>query len=127
MEVAELGYFRIISSCSPYVQPPPPSTFYDVLEEWGCHWMWDTLQLDEDMEFLAEAFADKSLMTATDGSFMVELNLELCSAAFFFECTKGRGKLVGSFPDATCTATCTACAYRGELLGLLAVHLISLL
>ena len=89
--------------------------------------MWDTLQLDEDMEFLAEAFADKSLMTATDGSFMVELNPELCSAAFFFEFTKGRGKLVGSFPDATCTATCTACAYRGELLGLLAVHLISLL
>ena len=85
--------------------------------------MWDTLQLDGDMEFLAEAFADKSLMTATDGSFMVELNPELCSAAFFFECTKGRGKLVGSFPD----ATCTACAYRGELLGLLAVHLISLL
>ena len=46
----------------------------------------------------------------------------LNSTAFIFECSKGHGRLMGSFieymPD--------ACSYRGELLGLMEIHLILL-
>ena len=38
------------------------------------------------------------------------------------ECTKGRGRLMGSFAEKSASAN----AYRGELLGLMAVHLILL-
>ena len=43
-------------------------------------------------------------------------------AAFIFECSEGGGKIIGSFPK----QTRAACAYRGELLGLLAIRLILL-
>jgi hypothetical protein len=38
------------------------------------------------------------------------------------ECTKGRGRLTGAFAMASAAAN----AYRGELLGLMAVHLLLL-
>ena len=41
---------------------------------------------------------------------------------FIMECVKGRGRMVGSFAEASSTAN----AYRGELLGLMQVHLILL-
>jgi hypothetical protein len=56
----------------------------------------------------------------TDGSYMKEVYPLLNSAAFVFECTRGQGRIVGSFvkkmPDAG--------SYPGELLGLMAIHLI---
>jgi hypothetical protein len=45
---------------------------------------------------------------------------QLNSAAFVFECTKGRGRLWGSFVKHTPYAG----SYRGKLLGLMAIHLI---
>jgi hypothetical protein len=44
------------------------------------------------------------------------------SCAFILECTKGRGRLMGSFLE----QTISACSYHGELIGLLAIHLILL-
>lgn len=38
-------------------------------------------------------------------------------------CTKGRGKLIGAFLE----QMLAACAYRGDCLGLLAIHLILIL
>ena len=72
--------------------------------------------------WLAEAIADNSLMAVTDGSYIRERYPNINSACFVFVCTKGRGRLIGSFPE----QTLAACAYRGELLGLLAIHLILL-
>jgi hypothetical protein len=59
-------------------------------------------------------------MAVADGSYMPEIRTDLCSTAFFFECKAGRGRVVGSFADFNTAAN----AYRGELLGLMAVHLI---
>jgi hypothetical protein len=39
-------------------------------------------------------------------------------AAFVLECTKGCGRILGAFLEAIRVAT----AYRGELLGLMAIH-----
>jgi hypothetical protein len=57
-----------------------------------------------------------------DGSYMPHIWTDLCSTAFFFECTAGHGRLVGSFVEFLTTLN----AYHGELLGLMAVHLILL-
>ncbi len=42
------------------------------------------------------------------------------SAAFVFKCSKGQGRLMGTFVEVTPDAG----SYRGELLGLMAIHLI---
>jgi hypothetical protein len=44
------------------------------------------------------------------------------SAALILECTKGRGRLWCSFVE----VSTTACSYRGELVGLMAIHLLLL-
>jgi hypothetical protein len=61
-------------------------------------------------------------VAVTDGSYMKEMYPNLNSAAFIFERSKGRGRLVGSFTECTPDAG----SYRGELLGLMAIHLILL-
>ena len=61
-------------------------------------------------------------MGVTDGSYMRELRKDICSAAFFFESADKSCKLIGAFAEPSAAAN----AYRGELLGLLALHLILL-
>jgi hypothetical protein len=73
-----------------------------------------------EVSWLTEWIADNSLVAVTNGSYMKEVYPNINLAAFVFECTKGQGWLWGSFvehnPDAG--------SYRGELLGLMAIHLI---
>ncbi len=61
-------------------------------------------------------------MAVTDGLYMQELYPNICLAAFVLECSKGRGRIYGTFTEATNIAN----AYQGELLGLMAIHLILL-
>jgi len=61
-------------------------------------------------------------LAVADGSFIREEYADVCSAAFIIECTSGRGRIIGSFPE----QSTAACAYRGELLGLMAIHLLLL-
>ena len=35
----------------------PPKSFLDVLEEWGCTWLWDDMQLTGGTEWLGEAIS----------------------------------------------------------------------
>jgi hypothetical protein len=72
--------------------------------------------------WIKEAILDGSLLAVTDGSFLHEHYPDLCSAAFVLECTRGRGRMFGSFSESSRVAN----AYRGELLGLMAIHLILL-
>lgn len=59
-------------------------------------------------------------MAVTDGSYMEDIDLDICSVAFIFECQQGSRKIVGSFAE----HYEDACAYWGELMGLMAIHLI---
>jgi hypothetical protein len=61
-------------------------------------------------------------LAVTDGSFMRKQYPDMCACAFILECTHGRGKLVGRFPEQSKAAG----SYRGELLRLLSIHLILL-
>ena len=99
-----------------------PTCFLDVLIEWGSTWLWDYLRLVGEESWLEEAIQDRTCLAVTDGLYMKELYPDLCSAAFVLECTKGRGKIFGSFPEQSVAAG----AYRGELLGLMEIHLILL-
>ena len=120
-EVAN-GIVCIVSHSPPAPQQTKPSSWLEVLREWGCTWMWSNLQSVGEDDWLERAIEDSSLLAVTDGSYIKELYPDLCSAAFIMECTKGRGRLVGAFPEQSMSAN----AYRGELLGLMAVHLLLL-
>ena len=73
-------------------------------------------------DWIKGAIENSSLICVTDGSYIKETVSELCSAAFILECAEGPGRIVGSFPESSKVAN----AYRGELLGLMAIHLILL-
>ena len=104
-------------TCLPRIAP---EVFWDVIWEWGDTWMWDSLHISGNTSWLERSIAENTCMAVTDGSYMKEVYPFLNSAAFVFECTRGRGCIVGSFVK----RTLDACSYRGKLLGLMAIHLI---
>ena len=71
-------------------------------------------------DWIENDIANCSCVAVTDGSYMIDLYPNVCSPAFIFECTDGTGRLIGSFPETTVSAN----AYQGELMGLMAIHLI---
>ena len=99
-----------------------PTCFLDVLIEWGSTWLWDSLRLVGEDNWLEEAIQYRTYLAVTDGLYMKELYPDLFSAAFVLECSKGRGKHFGSFPEQLGSAS----TYQGDLLGLMAIHLILL-
>ncbi len=116
------GTMKVCSVAHLPIRPIAPKDFLDVLRGWGQTWIWEDLKVTGGTDWLAQAISDNSLVAVTDGSYIKEHHPELCSAAFVLECTKGRGRLVGAFAEASVAAN----AYRGELLGLMAVHLLLL-
>ena len=118
----EQGRVAIVSTADPPRPKEMPETILEVLDEWGSTWMWKALRLIGDDHWLEESIAAGTCVAVTDGSYIKEYYPNICSAAFVIECTEGRGKIIGSFPE----QTMAACAYRGELLGLMAIHLLLL-
>ena len=116
------GLKKVRSVALPPIRPIAPTTFLDVLRGWGQTWIWEELKVSGGTDWIAQAISEKCLLAVTDGSYIKEHYPDLCSAAFILECSKGRGRLVGSFAEASVSAN----AYRGELLGLMAVHLLLL-
>ena len=84
--------------------------------------MWKSLRLIGDNHWLEDAIAAGTCVAVTDGSYIKEYYANVCSAAFVFECSEGRGRIVGSFPEKSAAAN----AYRGKLLGPMTIHLIIL-
>ncbi len=74
------------------------------------------------VNWIGQAIANGTLVAVTDSSYIQELYPDLCSAAFVLECSKGLGRVYGSFSERLSVAN----AYQGKLLGLMAVHIILL-
>jgi hypothetical protein len=115
-----LGVWKVASQAPWYTPLPKPSNLNEVFERWGCTWLWDNLRWHGDAAWLPISIWKGDCIVVADGSFMPNVHKGLCATAFFFECKAGRGKLVGSFAEFSSSAN----VYRGELLGLMAVHLI---
>ncbi len=113
---------NVLSAPTTSIQDPISTSPCHILEKWGNTWMWESIQWVGDDNWIAEAIKEGSCTAVTDGSYMKDLHLQVHLAAFVFECSKGRGRLWGSFPE----ASRSACSYKGELVGLMAIHLLLL-
>jgi hypothetical protein len=116
------GTMKVCSVAPPPIRPTPPTVFLDILRGWGQTWIWDDLRVTGGTGWIAHAIADNSLVAVTNGSYIKEHWPESCSTAFVLECTKGWGQMAGAFAEASVAAN----AYCGELLGLMADHLLLL-
>ena len=99
-----------------------PTSIKHVIKEWGCTWMWKSLRIVGDDNWIRDAIKGGTLVAVTDGSYIKERYPSLCSAAFVLECSKRCGRVFGSFAEWSQGAN----AYRGELMGLMAIRLILL-
>ncbi len=115
----EGDHWRLLSTATIAPQDPTPCTFVDVLKLWGNTWLWEHMTVHGGVEWLKHAISEGSLVAVTDGLYIRELFPNLCSAVFVLECSKGRGRVYGLFSEALLVAN----AYRGELLGPMAIHL----
>jgi hypothetical protein len=114
------GVFRIISTAREAQEPPSFTTYVEVLRELGCSWLWEHMSIKGGTGWIARAITDGSLVAVTDGLYIRQIYPYLCSAAFVLEYLHGRGQLIGLFKEASKAAN----AYRGELLRLVAIHLL---
>ena len=101
--------------------PPDPSKFFDFLSSWGGEWMWSNVKNDDtDMRWVLQAIRNGSGIWCTDGSYNRPIAPHVSGAGWVFYCTVQRKKLQGSFYEFSPSAG----SYRGELLGLLAIHIL---
>ena len=63
-----------------------------------------------EVDWIASAIKDSTVIAVTDGSFMEDLFPDVCVVAFILECSRGRGTITGSFTE--------------WIMGLMAIHLI---
>ncbi len=118
----EGNHWRLLSTTQTAVVAPVPTTFLKVLELWGNTWLWENMSMLGGTEWLHHSISDGLLVAVMDGSYIRELYPHLCSTAFVLECNKGQGRMVGSFSERLAVVN----AYQGELLGLMAIHLLLL-
>ena len=117
---AREGIINITSHSSQAPAKALPRDFWAVIEEWGELWIWEHLKVVGDPGWIEHSIKDNACTAVTDGSYMKHMYPDICSAAFIFECSKGRGRIIGYFAEQSPDAG----SYRGELLGLMAIHLI---
>ena len=122
MEYTNANEINRLSTAAQEIFCAPPESFLDVLGEWGCTWLWDDMQLTGGTEWLGEAISENCLMAVTDGSFKRELLPDFLSACLVLEFMQGCGRLIVTFAEHSAAAN----AYRGELIGLMAIHLLLL-
>ncbi len=89
---------------------------------WGNTRLWEHLTITGGELWIHQSIAEGTLVAITDRLYMQELYPNTCLAAFVLECSKGRGRIYGTFSEATNVAN----IYQGELLSLMAIHLILL-
>ena len=97
-----------------------PSNFRTFLLKWPNQHIWANLNCSGDGRWIYEAIQNQTLVCVADGSYIRELHSTVCATALIMECSRGSGRLTLSFTDTSPHAN----AYRGELLGLMAIFLI---
>ena len=125
------AYPRVtISHSRPSRAPLAPSeesitgSFHDRLYAGGGEWMWEHVQLQGPLATIAQAFRQDTAVCAKDGSYNPSLSPRTSRAGRLIYCSHLHCTLVtGSFFEDHPLA---AGSYRGELLGLVALHFFAL-
>ena len=73
MEYTNVNEINRLLTAAQEISIAPPESLLDVLEEWGCTWLWDDMQQTGGTEWLGEAINENCLMAVTDGSFIREM------------------------------------------------------
>lgn len=116
------GFLATTAVAPPVDVPIESQTILDVIRGWKQGWFWHTFRIVGDVDWVISAIENDPLLTLADGSYIHELLADACSCAFVFDCQDGGGRILGKMVE----GSKDACACRGELLGLLAIHLILL-
>ena len=82
--------------------------------------MWKSLRIVGDEQWIRQYIERGTVVSVTDGSYMREMYPHVSSAAFILECSEGTRRVIVCFSETSTHAN----AYRGELMGLMAIHLI---
>ena len=82
--------------------------------------MWEDLTVTGEADWMKTAIKEATVTAVTDSSFMADLFPDVCAAAFILKCSQGRGTIRRSFTEWSEEAN----AYRGEIMGLMAIQLI---
>ena len=100
----------------------PSQDFWSYLLSLGGEWMWEHIVESEkaEIEWLPEALRTGTAILVTDGSFDRKRAPDTSGAGWIIICTKTKRRVRGSFYEVSNVAS----AYRGELLGLVAIHTI---
>ena len=91
-----------------------------ILQRWGNRSLWEHLEIDGDGSWLIQGLLQGTIQCSSDGSYMLELCPDACSAAFMLICTTSKQKLVGMWAEKSPFAS----NYRGEIFGGMAIALI---
>jgi hypothetical protein len=97
------------------------NTFWDYMWQWAGDWMWENIYTPYGIDAVEKAIASGSAVYVTDGSYSRKIRSDIDGAGWVVYC-KAQKKIVlkGSFYEWCIKAG----SYRGELVGLLAVHLL---
>eukprot|EP00956_Cyclotella_meneghiniana_P027633 scaffold62402_cov42-Cyclotella_meneghiniana.AAC.1 len=96
-----------------------PDNFWSYLTADKGDWMWDQLKCPLGIDVVVEALATGTAILVTDESYNRKVDSRVCGAGWLVHCTKlSKTVLEGSFYYTGDGAG----SYRGELLGLLAIH-----
>ena len=96
-------------------------TIWDLLESWGAHWMWEHVSeedRDKDLSWVREGMLTGTLVWCCDCSYKKKVTPNASGAGWVLYCKKTGNSLEGFFFEISDAAG----SYRGEQLGMCAVH-----
>jgi hypothetical protein len=113
----------LLGSGTPLIcrQDKEPEEFWEYLKSWGGAWLWEKIYLPFGLDAVVDAIAGGTAILVTDGSYSRKIRSEIDGAGWLIYC-RSRKKVI--FKGTTFEISTKAGSYRGELLGLLAVHLL---
>ena len=101
------------------VSPSQPDDFWLFLRSWGGEWMWDgVVDETQDLRWLIDGITNGTVIGVTDGSYDRKRLPLVSGAGWLLCCTSSKKMLKGNFFEHSSSAS----SYRGELLGLVALH-----
>jgi len=114
------GSMHLLSTGPPLVhKTTQPLSFFGFLKSWRGEWMWTNIVNEgTDLHWVVLALTNGTAIWVTDGSFIKEIAPDISGAGWILYCTRTGHRLYGSFVEKSPYAG----SYRGELLGLLAIH-----